>query len=99
MVKEIRTTKNGHKFIEFEDDTGSLSILFSNKNEELFADAEKLVRDEVVGVIANKDGDFVIANQLIYPDVTRIEEKEMDFGIVFLSDVHIGSLTFLEKVY
>ena len=33
MVKEIRSTKNGHKFVEFEDDTGSLSILFSNKNE------------------------------------------------------------------
>ena len=99
MVKEIRTTKNGHKFIEFEDDTGSISILFSNKNEELFADAEKLVRDEVVGVIANNDGDFVVANQLIYPDVTRIEEKEMDFGIVFLSDVHIGSLTFLEDAF
>lgn len=99
MVKEIRSTKNGHKFIEFEDDTGSISILFSNKNEELFADAEKLVRDEVVGVIANKDGDFVIANQLIYPGVTRIEEKEMDFGIVFLSDVHIGSLTFLEDAF
>ena len=99
MVKEIRSTKNGHKFIEFEDDTGSISILFSNKNEELFADAEKLVRDEVVGVIANKDGDFVIANQLIYPGVTRIEEKEMDFGVVFLSDVHIGSLTFLEDAF
>ena len=99
MVKEIRSTKNGHKFVEFEDDTGSISILFSNKNEELFADAEKLVRDEVVGVIANKNDDFVIANQLIYPDVTRIEEKEMDFGIVFLSDVHIGSLTFLEDAF
>jgi DNA polymerase II small subunit len=99
MVKEIRSTKNGHKFIEFEDDTGSISILFSNKNEELFADAEKLVKDEVVGVIVNKDNDFVIANQLIYPGVTRIEEKEMDFGIVFLSDVHIGSLTFLEDAF
>ena len=99
MVKEIRSTKNGHKFVEFEDDTGSLSILFSNKNEELFAEAEKLVRDEVVGVIANKDNDFVIANQLIYPDVIRIEEKKMDFGVVFLSDVHIGSLTFLEDAF
>ena len=99
MVREIRSTKNGHKFVEFEDDTGSISILFSNKNEELFAEAEKLVKDEVVGVIANKDGDFVIANQLIYPDVVRITEKEMDFGIVFLSDVHIGSLTFLEDAF
>ncbi|WP_407424443.1 DNA-directed DNA polymerase II small subunit [Methanobrevibacter sp.] len=99
MVKEIRSTKNGHRFVEFEDDTGSISILFSNKNEELFAEAEKLVKDEVVGVIANKDNDFVIANQLIYPGVTRIQEKEMDFGVVFLSDVHIGSLTFLEDAF
>ena len=99
MVKEIRSTKNGHRFVEFEDDTGSISILFSNKNEELFAEAEKLVKDEVVGVIANKDNDFVIANQLIYPGVTRIQEKDMDFGIVFLSDVHIGSLTFLEDAF
>ena len=99
MVKEIRSTKNGHRFVEFEDDTGSISILFSNKNEELFAEAEKLVKDEVVGVIANKDNDFVIANQLIYPGVTRIQEKEMDFGVVFLSDVHIGRLTFLEDAF
>ena len=99
MVKEIRSTKNGHRFVEFEDDTGSISILFSNKNEDLFAEAEKLVKDEVVGVIANKDNDFVIANQLIYPGVTRIQEKAMDFGIVFLSDVHIGSLTFLEDAF
>ena len=99
MVKEIRSTKNGHKFVEFEDDTGSISILFSNKNEELFAEVEKLVRDEVVGVIATKDGDFTIANQLIYPGVLRIQEKKMDFGVVFLSDVHIGSLTFLEDAF
>ena len=99
MVKEIRSTKKGHRFVEFEDDTGSISILFSNNNEELFSEAEKLVKDEVVGVIATKDNDFVIANQLIYPGVTRISEKEMDFGIVFLSDIHIGSLTFLEDSF
>lgn len=99
MVKEIRSTKNGHKYIEFEDDTGSISILFSNKNEELFAEAEKLVRDEVVGVVVNKDNDFIIANQLLFPDVIRTAEKEMDFSVVFLSDVHIGSLTFLEDAF
>ena len=49
MVREIRTSKNGHKIVEFEDDTGNISVLFSNKNDELFAEAEKLVRDEVVG--------------------------------------------------
>ena len=101
MVREIRTSKNGHKIVEFEDDTGNMSILFSNKNEELFAEAEKLVRDEVVGVIANKSDDstFAFGQQIINPGVVRVPEKEMDFGIVFLSDVHIGSVTFLEDAF
>ena len=101
MVREIRTSKNGHKIVEFEDDTGNISILFSNNNEELFAEAEKLVRDEVIGVIANKskDSGFAFGQQIINPGVLSVPEKEMDFGIVFLSDVHIGSLTFLEDAF
>ena len=101
MVREIRSSKNGHKIVEFEDDTGTISILFSNNNDELFAEAEKLVRDEVVGVIANKSDDrnFAFGQQIINPGVLRVPEKQMDFGIVFLSDVHIGSLTFLEDAF
>lgn len=99
MVREIRTTKNGHKIIEFEDDTGTIPILFSNKNEDLFKEAEKLVKDEVVGILADKNGDLAVANQIIDPGVTRVKEKDMDFGIVFLSDVHIGSMTFLEDAF
>ena len=101
MVKEIRSSKNGHKLVEFEDDTGTITVLFSNNNGELFAEAERLVRDEVVGVIANKSDDpnFAFGQQIIKPGVLRIPEKEMDFGIVFLSDVHIGSLTFLEDAF
>ncbi len=101
MIREIRTSKNGHKIIEFEDDTGTISILFSHKNEELFAEAEKLVKDEVIGVIANKSDDpgFAFGQQIIDPGVLRVPDKEMDFGIVFLSDIHIGSLTFLEDAF
>lgn len=101
MVREIRSSKNGHKIVEFEDDTGNISILFSQNNEDLFAEAEKLVRDEVVGVIANKSDDrgFAFGQQIIKPGVLRVPDKEMDFGIVFLSDVHIGSLTFLEDAF
>ena len=101
MVREIRSSKNGHKIVEFEDDTGNISVLFSQNNEELFAEAEKLVRDEVVGVIANRSSDsgFAFGQQIINPGVLRVPDKEMDFGIVFLSDVHIGSLTFLEDAF
>ena len=101
MVKEIRSSKNGHKIVELEDDTGNISVLFSQNKEELFEEAEKLVRDEVIGVIANKSDDnhFAFGQQIIKPGVLRVPDKEMDFGIVFLSDVHIGSLTFLEDAF
>ncbi|WP_295722598.1 DNA-directed DNA polymerase II small subunit [uncultured Methanobrevibacter sp.] len=102
MVNEVRTTKNGHKLIEFEDDTGQIPILVSKDNAELMSDAEKLVKDEVVGILASKmsgDNKLAIANQIIHPDVPRIAKKEMDFGIVFLSDVHIGSKTFLPEAF
>ena len=72
MVREIRSTKNGHKLIEFEDDTGTIPILFSNKNEEVFKEAEKLVKDEVIGVLADKNGDLAIGNEIINPGVMRI---------------------------
>ncbi len=68
MVREIRSTKNGHKLIEFEDDTGTIPILFSNKNEEVFKEAEKLVKDEVIGVLADKNGDLAIGNEIINPE-------------------------------
>ncbi len=102
MVKSIRTTKNGHKLIEFEDDTGTLPVLFSNKNEELFDEAEKLIRDEVIGVVADKQAgkdNIAFGREIINPGVLRIKEKPMDFGIVFLSDIHIGSLNFLEEEF
>ena len=91
--------KNYTKVAEFEDDTGTIPILFSNKNEEVFKEAEKLVKDEVIGVLADKNGDLAIGNEIINPGVMRIPKKEMDFSIVFLSDVHIGSLTFLEDAF
>ncbi|OQD59355.1 DNA polymerase II, small subunit [Methanobrevibacter arboriphilus JCM 13429 = DSM 1125] len=99
MVKEIRSTKNGHKIIVFDDDTGEISVLFHKDNHELFRESEKLVKDEVVGILAEKKGDLAIANKIIQPGVPRIAKKSMNFSAVFTSDIHIGSLTFLEDAF
>lgn len=99
MVKEIRSTKNGHKIIVFDDDTGEISVLFHKDNHELFRESEKLVKDEVVGILAEKKGDLAIANQIIQPGVPRIAKKSMNFSAAFTSDIHIGSLTFLEDAF
>ena len=104
MITDIRSTKNGHYLIEVEDDTGSLPILVSKDNDELIRAARNLMRDEVIGVIAQKragqsENQLAICQNLIDPDVPRKDRKEVDFGTVFTSDIHIGSSTFLEDAF
>ena len=104
MITDIRSTKNGHYLIEVEDDTGSIPILVSKDNDELIRAARNLMRDEVIGVIAQKragqsENQLAICQNLIDPDVPRKDRKEVDFGTVFTSDIHIGSSTFLEDAF
>lgn len=99
MVNDIRTTKNNHKLIELEDETGSATVLIHNENHELFEKAERIVKDEVIGVVGGRKGSLIMASELINPGVPRVDEKKMDFGVVFLSDTHIGSSTFLDDAF
>ncbi|BDZ70105.1 DNA-directed DNA polymerase II small subunit [Methanobacterium petrolearium] len=99
MINDIRNTKNNHKIIELEDETGSATVLIHNENHELFEQAERIVKDEVIGVVGSRKGSLIMASELINPGVPRVDEKKMDFGTVFLSDTHIGSSTFLEDAF
>ena len=99
IINEIRTTKNNHRMLELEDDTGEITVVVHNENHKLFEKSEKLVRDEVIGVQGAKKGRFVVASEIFHPGVPRIQEKEMDFSVAFISDVHIGSQTFLEDAF
>jgi len=99
MVNDVNNTKNNHKIIELEDETGSISCLIHNENHHLFQEAEKIVKDEIIGIVGSKKGSLIIASDLVHPGVPRIEEKAMDFSTVFISDVHIGSSTFLDDAF
>ncbi len=99
MVNDIKNTKNNHKIIELEDETGSINILVHNENHQLFEKSERIVRDEVIGVVGSKKGTLVIASDIVHPGVPRIDEKPMDFSAVFISDIHIGSSTFLGDAF
>ena len=104
MITDIRSTKNGHYLIEVEDDTGSLPVLVSKDNDELVRAAKNLMKDEVIGIIAQKrsgqsDNQLAICQNIIDPGVPRKPRKEVDFATVFTSDIHIGSSTFLEDAF
>jgi DNA polymerase II small subunit len=98
MVGDVRATANGHRIVELEDQTGSVSVLLSKDGP--LAGAPVLL-DEVVGVTGqpSMDGGLFIASSITYPDVPytnqprRAEEPAV---VALLSDIHVGSDTFME---
>jgi len=96
IVKDVRTTKNGHRILELEDETDSVSVLVPSDSG---LGADTIVDDEVVGVggFCNDRGLF-IAKSINHPDIPvskafpRTAER---VRVAFMSDVHVGSRTFL----
>lgn len=101
IVKNVKTTQNGHRLIEIEDDTGAATLMALKGNTEAFHLANEVVLDEVIGIVGkiSKNGDLIIVQNIIFPDIKlqhdrkRIEEP---LCTAFLSDVHIGSKMFME---
>ena len=100
LVAEIRTTKNGHRLIELEDETGSVNVLAPANQDELLAVADTLIEDEVVGLVCKPPGrgDLLILESVVRPDVPITPQQRRasrPSAVAFLSDLHFGSKTFL----
>src|SRR6185436_5983662 len=69
MVVELTTTKNGHKLIEVEDETGAIRCLVNSDERQLMALADTLVQDEVIGVVgeASNKGDLLFLESIVRP--------------------------------
>ena len=99
MVYERKETKNGHTTLRVEDENSSCTVLISKESpcyEELF------VNDEVIGISGKPSakGDLFIADKIFRPDVPTGRAwvpSDSVASVAFLSDVHVGSYTFLEK--
>ena len=99
LVLDIKTTTNGHRLVELEDLSGSLAVLF-HKDRPLFAEGESLIPDELVGVRGqlSSDGRLFFAESLIRPDIPISHapfRSETPGTAVLISDIHVGSNTFL----
>jgi len=96
MVSEVRTTKRGDRVIEVEDDTDTAPV-FVAQSSDLFKDY--VLEDEVVGVVGRPtEKGLIIAQQIIRPDVPAhhpFPVTEDPVCVAFVSDVHVGSRTFL----
>lgn len=101
IVKNVKTTHNGHRLIEIEDDTGSATLMALKANTDAFQLASEVVLDEVIGVVGkiSKNGDLIIVQNIIFPDIKLQHERkkiEEPLCVAFLSDIHIGSKMFMD---
>jgi DNA polymerase II small subunit len=99
MIYEKKETKNGHVTLSLEDDSGICTVLVS-KDSPCFG--EMFVNDEVIGVSGKPSsrGNLFIADKIFRPDIPMShvwEPSDSAASVAFLSDIHVGSSTFLEK--
>lgn len=103
MVVEARSTTKGHRMVEIEDPTGSVMVLF-NKDRPDFIEAERIVTDEVIGIRGSlsHEGNLIFADQIFRPDIPfsyAPYTSDRKGAAVLISDIHVGSDTFLEDAW
>jgi DNA polymerase II small subunit len=101
IVKDVRTTSNGHRLIELEDESDIAMCIALKNNREILNMANEVVLDEVIGIRGqlSKNGDLVVIKSIVYPDISIQNERhkaDVPLYAAFLSDVHIGSKQFME---
>lgn len=102
LVNEPRNTKNGHLIFELEDNTSSITCLLrKDEDDPNPIISHGLMPDDVIGVSGtfSNTGDLFYVNDLHFPPLRRRTRKhatEAQVSVAFLSDIHVGSKTFLE---
>jgi len=101
IVKEVRTTTNGHRLIELEDETDTATCIALKNDRQLLQMANETILDEIIGIKGqlSKNGDLIVIKSLVYPDISIQNEhhkSEVPLYAAFLSDIHIGSKQFMQ---
>ncbi|MFH1212031.1 MAG: metallophosphoesterase, partial [Candidatus Woesearchaeota archaeon] len=101
IVKDIQTTKNNNLILEVEDPSGQIKIIINKNKPELYEEAKNIVHDEVIGVRGVNSDRIVFVNNIIWPDtpIKELKKAADESYAVFLSDLHIGSDSFLPEQF
>jgi len=93
IVRDARRVKNG-MIVELEDEEDSIKVYVPKDVDDM------IINDEVIGVEGRRHGDLIIINNVVRPEIPVTKKKicsDEEGFIVFTSDIHIGSKSFLEK--
>lgn len=105
LISDPRSTKNGHFTFVIEDETAEVRCMVAMRNSSDSGVPHEIARiglmpDDVVGVsgLLNRSGDLLYVDDIHFPPLPRRQRTHAEQGVsvAFLSDIHVGSKTFLE---
>ncbi len=103
IVRDVRTSSRKNVIVQLEDDTGEIRIII---REDVAERAGQIVPDEVIAIHGRmmprtyRYPASIIAGSVIRPDIpesNRPNRADVPLYAAFMSDIHIGSNTFLHK--
>jgi len=99
VVFDKRVTKNKNILLEVEDLTGSIRVLINKDKTEIYNKAKEILIDDVIGIKGFGNREIIFANEIVYPEAHLSEKHRIDRdeSVAFISDIHVGSVNFLEK--
>ena len=98
MVYKKSVTKKGNILLMIEDLTGAYKVVIPNRNEKLFEQANRIVRDDILAFYGKVVHPLLIADDFEWPDAPLRRERkksERDLEAAYISDIHFGSNKFL----
>lgn len=93
IVREVRSVKNG-LIVEIEDEEASI-VAYVPKEVEF-----SIINDEIIGFVGKKKDKYFVVKSVVRPEIPVEKEKRIfdeEKYILFISDLHVGSKSFLAK--
>ena len=93
IVREIKPAKNGF-IVDVEDEDDCISVYVSKDVD------SSIMNDEVIGIVGRKNKELFIAKNIVRPDIPIERKRETlkeEKYVLFISDLHVGSKSFLEE--
>ena len=101
IVNKKWITKKGYTAFEVEDLEAKCIVLVAEKEKELWAKAEHVLEDNVVGIKGSKWNDLIMVKEIYWPDLPirspKLTTDEVMIGGI--TDLHIGSKYFYEEQF
>jgi len=102
IVTSKQVTKKGHVILDLEDEEGIIKGLIPQSNIDLIHKGEFILEDSILCFSGNYYKDLFTIKDIQWPDIPFSHKPNRAYEealALFLSDIHIGSKNFAEKLF